>query len=280
MKNTFKLANGTQIPAVGFGTYKVPDGEVTYTSVKEAIACGYRHIDTASLYGNEVSVGKAVRDSGIDRESLWVTSKVWDDDQGYEKAKKSIEDSLKRLDIGYIDLMLIHWPIPEGFEGDWAALNLETWRAFEEAYNDGKLRAIGVSNFMPKHLKPLLDKCDIAPMVNQMEIHPLYPQRETVDFCQNRGIVMEAWAPLGRSQDLDDPTVCAVAAIYNKTPAQICLRWAYQRGIVTLPKSTHIERIRDNRKIFDFEIHKNEMELLDSLRDDGRISRHPDNLPR
>ncbi len=280
MKNSFKLANGTQIPAIGFGTYKIPDGEDAYNSVKAALACGYRHIDTASLYGNEESVGRAIRDSGIAREDIWVTSKVWDDDQGYDKAKASIENSLKRLDIGYIDLMLIHWPIPEGFEGDWAELNLSTWRAFEEAYKEGKLRAIGVSNFMPKHLKPLLAKCEIAPMVNQMEIHPTYPQKETVDFCQNRGIVMEAWAPLGRAQDLEDPTINAVAAIYNKTPAQICLRWAYQHGIVTLPKSTHIERIRDNRKIFDFEIHKNEMELLDSLPDDKRISRHPDNLPR
>lgn len=277
MKHSFKLLNGVEIPAIGFGTYKIEAGETTEKSVKAAIACGYRHIDTASLYMNEVDVGKAVRTCGVAREDLFVTSKVWDTEQGYEKAAKSIDDSLARLDIGYIDLMLIHWPIPEGFEGDWAAQDLDTWRAFEQAYKDGKLRAIGVSNFMPKHLKPLLEKCEIIPMVNQMEIHPSYPQEETVKFCQNRGIVMEAWSPLARGLDLEEDTIRIIAGIYNKTPAQICLRWAFQKNIITLPKSTNPERIRDNKKIFDFEIAKEEMQLIDSMRHDNRVSRHPDN---
>lgn len=198
LKDTFTLSNGVQIPCVGFGTYLTPDGETAVSSVIEAVHAGYRHIDTAAVYGNEKSVGKAIRKCGTDRKELFITSKVWNSAQGYETTLHAFDKTLSDLELDYLDLYLIHWPIPRKHDDDWQQLNRETWRAMEKLYREGRVRAIGVSNFKPRHLDALLEKADIAPMVDQIELHPGMPQDETVGYCRARDILVEAWGPLPR----------------------------------------------------------------------------------
>ena len=262
--DTSTLRNGVKIPRLGFGTYKTPEGEVAEASVLAALEAGYRHIDTAAFYGNEGGVGRAIRQSGIPREEIFVTTKVWNTERGYEKAKASILASLDRLGLDYVDLCLIHWPaIPKQFE-NWEELNLDTWKAFRELHSLGKIRAIGVSNFKPRHLKALMET-DVSPMVNQIECHPGQPQKETIAYCAANGILVEAWSPMGRGKLLDHPLLVDMAAKYGVSVAQLCIRWCLQRGIVPLPKSVTPDRIRENARVYAFVISQEDMDILTEM---------------
>ena len=225
MRHTFTLANGVEIPAVGFGTYKAADNQ-DERIISEAIRQGYRHLDTAAFYFNEEAVGKAVRESGIPREEFFITSKVWRDRLGYEAALEEFETSLKKLGTDYLDLYLIHWPRPFDLNAEWRDLDVETWKALEELYRAGRVRAIGVSNFLPHHLNNLMERTGIVPLVNQLEFHPGYIQKAAVDFSQRLGIQVEAWSPIGRARVLKEPLLLELAEKYQVSEAQICIRFA------------------------------------------------------
>ena len=222
--NTYTLHNQVEIPCVGFGTWQVPDGETAANAVMHAIEAGYTHIDTAIAYHNEIGVGAGIRMSGAAREKLFVTSKLWNDVRGYDETLKEFGNSLKRLNMDYLDLFLIHWPRPIAFRDNYEEANRETWRAFEHLLNEGYVRAIGVSNFLPKHLKALLKSAKVVPMIDQIEFHPGWMQPEAVSFCEEHGILVEAWSPLGSGKLLSDPALVALAEKYNRSAAQICLR--------------------------------------------------------
>ncbi|HSR60390.1 MAG TPA: aldo/keto reductase, partial [Robiginitalea sp.] len=229
IQGTFRLHNGVQMPYLGLGVYLADEGEMVQNAVGWALEAGYRHIDTASAYLNEAGVGKAIRGSGLDRNSVFVTSKVWNTDQGYESTLEAFEKSLERLGMEHLDLYLIHWPVAGKYR--------ETWRALEKLYREGRIRAIGVSNFLRHHLEDLLQSAEIVPMVNQMEFHPWLVQQELLDFCRAKGIQYEAWSPLMRGAVVQVPEIEALARKYGKTEAQIVLRWNLQKGVVTIPKS-------------------------------------------
>lgn len=238
---------------------------------------GYRHIDTAAFYQNEKGVGQAVRKSGISREEIFVTSKVWNSNRGYEKTKKAFEDTMRELDMDYLDLYLIHWPANRKQYGDKAkSINAETWRAMEELYMEGRIKAIGLSNFLPHHIDELLETAKIKPMVNQIELHPGWLQPEVVEYCHRNDIVVEAWSPLGRNTILNNETLLDIANKYGKSVAQICLRWVLQHNVVPLPKSVTPSRIKMNTEIFDFILDEKDMKVMDSLRDIGGRCAQPD----
>lgn len=276
--DTQQLNNGLPIPGIGYGTYLAPDDTTGARSILDALEAGYHLIDTASVYGNEKTVGRAVRESGLPREEIFITSKVWNTDQGYETTLNAFEASLDRLQTDYLDLYLIHWPIPAGYEEDYRKLNRETWKAMERLYRDGRAKAIGVSNFLPHHLEALMEHADIMPMVNQLEINPTYHQEEAVAFCREHHILVESWGPLARGGALEEPILCRIADKHKKSVAQICLRWELQRGIVPLPKSVHADRIRTNLDIFNFSLDGEDMALIDTLDAPGHYSIHPDHL--
>lgn len=275
IKDTFKLFNGTQIPCIGFGTWQIPDGKTAIDAVKYALEAGYRHIDTAAVYQNEKSVGKAIAGSGIDREEIFVTSKLWNTDRGYETTLKAFEKSLKNLGLDYLDLYLIHWPCNTS---GGANLNSETWRAFEKLYGDGLVRAIGVSNFLVHHLEALLATAHIVPMINQIEFHPGQMQSDILGFCRARGILIEAWSPLGTGRMLDNPELKEIAAKYGKSVAQICIRWCLQNGTLPLPKSVTPSRIRENCKVFDFAIDQTDMDAINAMPYIGGSGLNPDTV--
>lgn len=273
LTSDLKLSNGVTIPGLGYGTYQTPP-EDAYRAVTDALAVGYRHIDTAARYGNESGVGQAVKDSGLKREEVFITSKLWNTERGYDKTMAAFEKTLAELGTDYLDLYLIHWPANEKqFGQEAAALNLDTWRAFEDLYKAGKIKAIGVSNFMPNHLEALLAQAKIKPMVNQIEVHPGWPQTEAIRYCQRNDILVEAWAPLGEAAALSNPVLAKIAAKYDHTPAQVCLRWEIQQGILPLPKSVHKERMAENTKLFDFELTEDEMDIIGALRNLGGNAR-------
>lgn len=278
LTSDLKLSNGVTIPGLGYGTYQTPP-EDAYRAVTDALAVGYRHIDTAALYGNESGVGQAVKDSGLKREEVFITSKLWNTERGYDKAMAAFEKTLAELGTDYLDLYLIHWPANEKqFGQEAAALNLDTWRAFEDLYKVGKIKAIGVSNFMPNHLEALLAQAEIKPMVNQIEVHPGWPQTEAIRYCQRNDILVEAWAPLGEAAALSNPVLAKIAAKHDHTPAQVCLRWEIQQGILPLPKSVHKERMAENTKLFDFELTEDEMDIIGALRNLGGQCKVPDQV--
>ena len=259
------LSNHLTLPPIGYGTYNMSDEE-TEKAVKEALSAGYRLIDGAAFYGNEKGVGKGIAVSGISREEILVTSKVWNRDRGYEKTKAAFQKTLSDLGLAYLDLYLIHWPANTKKYGVPAIReNQETWRALEDLYMDGYIRSIGVSNFLPHHLEELAETARIMPMVDQLEIHPGWLQKEAVDYCQSRGIVVEAWAPLGRMTMAGDAAISSIADAHGKTAAQISLRWEIQHGILPIPKSSHPERMRQNLSVFDFSLTEKEMTTLDAL---------------
>ena len=261
------LNNGVSMPQLGLGVYKSKEGEEVIQAVRTALEVGYRSIDTATLYYNETGVGQAVKDSGIAREELFITTKVWNTDQGYESTLRAFEDSRKKLGLDYVDLYLIHWPGKELF--------IDTWKALEKLYADGWVKAIGVSNFHEHHLEQLLASSHIVPAVNQVELHPLLSQKPLLAYCQSKGIRMEAWSPLMRGQ-LDLPQLTLLANKYEKTAAQIILRWNIQLGIVTIPKSVTKERIVANRDVFDFELTPEDMAVIDGLNENHRFGPDPD----
>lgn len=264
------LHNGVKMPWFGLGVYKVEEGQEVIDSVKAATKAGYRSIDTAAIYKNEEGVGKAIKEAGIPRDQLFITSKVWNSDQGYDSTIAAFNESLKKLDLDYLDLYLIHWPVKEKYK--------ETWRALETLYKEGKIRAIGVSNFHVHHLEDLMEDAEIIPMVNQVEYHPRLTQKPLLSFCQTNNIQLEAWSPLARGRFFDDPILQELAKKYGKTPAQIILRWDLQTGVVTIPKSVHEHRIIENANIFDFELSNEDILKIDSLNKNERVGSDPDNF--
>lgn len=278
LTDCFKLTNGVEIPCLGFGTY-LTSVEQTKDSVTEALKIGFRHIDTAIGYGNEESVGEAIKMSGIPRAQIFVTSKHWIADCGYEKTLASIDRSLKNLGLDYLDLYLIHWPCVEKVSPQWAEINADTWRGFEAAYNAGKIRAIGVSNFEKKHLDALNTTAEIKPMVNQLEFHPGYLQMETVNYSKEQGMLVQAFSPLAFGAVFKNETMKELAAKYNRTIAQVTLRFVLQCGVNPLTKSVTPERILENSKIFDFEISDEDMEVICNLPEMGFSGWRPEEAP-
>nr|WP_207203603.1 glyoxal/methylglyoxal reductase [Bacillus halotolerans] len=258
------------MPWFGLGVFKVENGSEATESVKAAIKNGYRSIDTAAVYKNEEGVGIGIKESGVAREELFITSKVWNEDQGYDTTLAAFEKSLERLQLDYLDLYLIHWPGKDKYK--------DTWRALEKLYKDGKIRAIGVSNFQVHHLEELLKDAEIKPMVNQVEFHPRLTQKELRDYCKKQGIQLEAWSPLMQGQLLDNEVLTQIAEKYNKSVAQVILRWDLQHEVVTIPKSIKEHRIIENADIFDFELSQEDMDKIDALNQDERVGPNPDEL--
>jgi methylglyoxal/glyoxal reductase len=263
-----ELDSGILMPRFGLGTYKSQPGEEVEHSVETALRLGYRSIDTASLYGNEEGVGAGIRASEVPREDIFLTTKVWNEEQGYQSTIEALNRSLDKLGTDFVDLYLIHWPIQEHLEG--------TWRAMEELHDEGKTRAIGVCNFLPQHLKPLLEIADIPPVVDQVEFHPRLQQPGLQAFLAEHDIVLEAWAPIMRGRVAEIPALVEIAAAHGKTPAQIAIRWVLQLGAVAIPKSVHDERIAENADVFDFELSDAEMNKIDTLDTGERIGPDPD----
>ncbi|OPL11351.1 MAG: glyoxal reductase [delta proteobacterium MLS_D] len=262
--STLPLNDGGAIPRFGLGTFLSEAGNETKNAVLWALEEGYRHIDTARVYGNERDVGAAIRESGVSRSDIFVTTKVWNDDQGYDAALKACEKSLERLGMDYVDLYLIHWPVPD--------LRNDTWRALVELRRTGKVRSIGVSNFMIRHLEELLATTDVVPAVNQVEISPFIQRKELTAYCRERGIVVESYSTLGRGERTGDERLAAVGGPYGRTPAQVALRWALQAGFVVIPKSVHRERILENAAVFDFELSDADMERIAGFDENASVT--------
>jgi diketogulonate reductase-like aldo/keto reductase len=254
---TFTLNQGGTIPQLGLGVWQAPRGQVTRTAVADALRLGYRHIDTARIYGNEADVGAAVRTSAVPRAEVFITTKLWNDDQGYDNTLRAFDASLARLGLDYVDLYLLHWPV--------AGKRLDSWRALERIHAEKRARAIGVSNFLAPQLRELLAHCNLPPAVDQIELTPFLQRRETVALCKQRGIVIEAYSPLTRGLRLGHPLLQRVASALNRSPAQVLLRWGIQQGYVVLPKSTRPERIAENAAVFDFELDGDALAELDGL---------------
>ncbi|WP_303837884.1 aldo/keto reductase [Ruminococcus flavefaciens] len=272
------LANGVQIPVIGLGTWQTPDDEIGYQAVLSALQIGYRHIDTAQGYRNEDIVGRAVKDSGIIREEIFITSKLDNPNHGYDNTMRSFERTLEQLGTDYVDLFLIHWPNPLQYRKTWQQTNAETWRAFEELYNAGKIRAIGVSNFRQHHIDELMKTAKISPMVNQIRLCPGETQDELVTYCKERSILLEAYSPLGTGQIFKVPEMQALAVKYQKSIAQICIRWSLQNSFLPLPKSVTAERIRENMDVFGFELSDDDVRLIADLTGCVGLSKDPDTI--
>ncbi len=262
-----RLNNGVEMPWLGLGVYGLRDGREVERAVRCALETGYRSIDTATIYRNERGVGKAIRESGIPREELFVTTKVWNDDQRAGRVLEAFEASLGRLGTEYVDLYLVHWPV--------AGCYKETWTVLEQIYRDGRARAIGVSNFTPGHLDNLLGECQIVPAVNQVEFHPRLFQRDLLEYCSGHGIRLEAWSPLMQGRVASEPLIVRLAGKYSRTPAQVVLRWNLQHGVLTIPKSGNPGRIAENARIFDFELSNDDMQALDALDEGKRFGADP-----
>jgi diketogulonate reductase-like aldo/keto reductase len=278
MKKHFKLNNEVEVPEIGFGTWQIADGDAVVNAVKSAINVGYRHIDAAAVYNNEKGVGIGIKESGIERKELFVTSKLWNTQRGYESTLNAFDKTLKDLHLDYLDLYLIHWPATAHHFDNWQQINSDTWRAMEKLYKDGKVRAIGVSNFMVHHLEPLLANAKIKPAVNQIEFHPGYMQEECVKFCKKNNILVEGWSPLGRGIVLGHELLKEIAGKYNKSVAQLCIRWALQHGVLPLPKSSTVSRIKENFEVFDFEIAASDMDLINKMGSAGESGLYPDKV--
>ncbi|MEO3946785.1 aldo/keto reductase [Gorillibacterium sp. CAU 1737] len=267
--STVTLNNGVAMPQFGLGVWKAKDGAEVVEAVKAAIAAGYRSIDTAAVYGNEAGVGQAIQESGVPREELFITTKVWNSEQGYETTLAAFEASLAKLGLDYVDLYLVHWPVKGKYK--------ETWKALEKIYADGKARAIGVSNFHPHHLDDLLADAKVVPAVNQVELHPLLSQEELRRYCDEKKIYVEAWSPLMQG-NLDLPVLQEIASRYGKTPAQVILRWHLQHNIIVIPKSVTPSRIQENADLFDFELNAEDLAKIDALNENRRFGADPDNF--
>ena len=278
-KETYKLANGVEIPCLGFGTWQTPDGETAVNAVRCALDSGYIHIDTAQVYGNEASVGKAIRLSGVKREDIFVTTKLWNNNHTYELTKSSFEESMDKLGLEYLDMFLIHWPNPKMYRDRWEQANAESWKAMEELVDAGRIRAIGVSNFLPHHLDALYKTARILPQVNQIRLCPGDTQDKTVAYCAEHDMVLEAYSPLGTGRIFDVPEMQALAKKYGRTVAQICIRWSLQRGYLPLPKSVTPSRIVENLGVFDFELSREDVQLIADLKGCVGYYNDPDDRP-
>ena len=270
INSTIKLNNGVEIPVLGLGVFLSAPGEETFNAVTWALEAGYRHIDTAAYYGNEADVGRAIKASGIPREQIFVTTKLWNDDCRKNRQKQGFAESLRRLGLDYIDLYLIHWPV--------AGKYVESWQALEEIYESGEAKSIGVSNFHIHHLEVLFKQARVIPAINQVECSPQLTQNELAAYCRQKEIIFEPWSPLGRGTLLNEPVLTAIAGKYNKTTAQVILRWCIQRGFVNIPKSVNRERIIANAQIFDFQLLPDDMEKISAMNKNRRVGPDPDNF--
>lgn len=270
MKQTITLANQVEMPLIGLGTWEIKNQLEDSKTVQYALNAGYQAIDTAAIYHNEEAVGRALKNSPVDRKELFITTKVYDDEQGYAQTHRSFQKSLERLQLDYIDLFLIHWPVTAKYH--------ETWRAMEELYASGQVRAIGVSNFHSQHIEDLLTTATITPMVNQIELHPQLNQRKLVEYCRQKGIVVTAYSPLGRGALLENPLLKKIARTHQKSVAQVILRWDLQNGLTVIPKSANPERIAANLAVFDFALTPFEMSQIDQLNTGERLNKDPDSF--
>lgn len=276
---TYTLNNGIKIPNIGFGTWQIEDGAPAYDAVSEALKAGYIHIDTAAVYGNEQSVGKAIQDSGIDRDHLFITTKLWNADRGYESTLAAFDKSLALLNVTNVDLYLIHWPANETQFENWEEINADTWKAFEKLYVDGRVRAIGLSNFPKKYVAALLKTAQIKPAVNQLEFHPGYLQEETVSYCKENNILVQAWSPLGSGRILENELLLTLAKNHNVSVGQICIKFALQEGINPLPKSTNPINIKANLDVFNFELTAEDIAAIKNIGDLGFSGLNPADVP-
>lgn len=278
LSDTLTLRNGVKIPRLGFGTWQIPEGREAEAAVGAALQAGYRHIDTAAAYHNEKSVGKAIRESGLKREEIFVTSKLWNSQRGYLSGLEAFEKSLHDLGLEYLDLYLIHWPANSRNSRDWKRINIESWDALEKAHAEKRVRAIGVSNFLPHHLEALMRPNQVLPMVNQIEFHPGFMQAETVAFCRSKGILIEAWSPLGCGRVLEKPELRRVAEKYGKSTAQLCIRWCLQNEVIAIPKTVSPARMKENAEVFDFEISETDMKSIAESGEFGGSGLNPDEV--
>ncbi len=278
LNSKITLNNGTKIPVIGFGTYKILEGDEIVSAVKTALRYGYRLIDTAKIYKNEEGVGRAIRESGISREDIFVTTKLWNLDQGYETALKAIDESLNKLGLEYVDLYLVHWPTSDAEALESSNKREETWKAMEEIYKSGKAKAIGVSNFTVKHLEEMKKYANVLPTLNQVEFHPFLYQEELLNYCKENNIVLNAYRSLTNGQMINNEAIGNIAKKHFKSNAQILIRWCLQHGCITLPKSIHEEHIKENIDVFDFELTREDMSILDGLNENFRLSPDPNKL--
>ncbi|MFC0345899.1 aldo/keto reductase [Epilithonimonas hispanica] len=275
MKNVV-LNNGTEIPEIGFGTWQTTEG--VQKTVKEALKAGYKHIDTAAIYGNEAEIGEAIEESGIDRKDLYLTTKIWNSNRSAEGVKYSVEQSLKNLKTNYLDLLLIHWPANAKQFDNWKEINAETWKAMEELYKSGVVKAIGVSNFMLPQIEALLETAEVIPVVNQIEFHPGYTQPQVVDFCKEKGIAIEAWSPIGSGRLLKDEDLKNIADSYGVSPAILCIQFCLQSGVIVLPKSENPNNIYNNLHFERFKISESDMKALKTLEETGFSGLNPETV--
>ncbi|MBO5260905.1 MAG: aldo/keto reductase [Coprococcus sp.] len=277
MMDNYVLRNGYKIPEIGFGTWKMDDKEAAVKAVVEAISCGYRHIDTAASYGNESEVGEAIRKSGISRDELFITSKLCNSDRGYYNALAAFEKTMDNLGLDYLDLYLIHWPASSHQFDNWEQINVDTWRAMIKLYKEGRIKSIGVSNFLPHHLKALMDM-EVAPMVDQIEFHPGMTQPDVTAYCHQNNILVEAWSPLGNGALLKNDVIQNMSEKYKKSPAQICLRFVHQQGVLPIAKSVTPSRIQENLDIYDFVISDEDISILANMPNVAYSGSHPDKV--
>lgn len=265
MMMKYMLKKRLNIPSIGFGTWKLKNDDATIQIIKDAIEVGYRHFDTAYAYGNEEMIGKGIKESKINREELFITGKLWNEDRGYENIINACKRTIKNLDCDYLDLYLIHWPASIALYDNWEEINNETWRAFEYLYNEGFVKAIGVCNFKVHHLEALIKSCTIMPMVNQIEFHPGMIQKDIVEFCHENNILVEAWSPLGSGKLLKKEKLIEIANKYNVSVAKLCIKWCLQNNVLPLPKSKNKDRMIDNINVNDFEITQEDMEIINNM---------------
>ena len=271
----YTMNNGMKIPCMGFGTYKAAEGNDA-TVIKTAIEAGYRYFDTASLYYTEEALGQAIKESGIPREEFFIVSKMWTDQLGYDKVKIALEESLTKLQMDYLDIYLIHWPRASENYNEWKSVCTDTWKAMEALQKEGKIKALGLSNFLPHHMKHILDNCEIKPVVNQLELHPGYMQYATLKYCEDHDILVQAWSPLGRFRMADNPLLIQMTEKYNVSFAQLCLRFLIQLGIIPLPKASSMERMKQNMDVFGFEIEEEDMYRILTMPECGWSGEYPD----
>lgn len=275
INDTCLLSNGLEIPCMGFGTFN-PAGGDNSKIIQTAIEAGYRYFDTASVYETERALGQAIKESGLNRTEFYIASKVWIDEMGYAGTKQALERTLNRLQVDYLDLYLIHWPRQAENDTNWRQRDLETWCAMEELHSQGKIKSLGLSNFLPHHMKNIVENCQVMPVANQLEVHPGYLQETAVAYSKRNKVLVQAWSPLGRSQLLQSPVLLKMAAKYGKSVAQLCLRFLVQKGIVPIVKASTAERMKENMDIFDFEISWEDMSVLEGMPQTAWSGEHPD----